>query len=395
MAPYTSYFRVPERLTLSSRFRDPAAPPSQKDTLHEVSLMADVSWMTDPPTRDTKSWRENWERSTMILAPYTKIHVTVEFERDTMAQDPIDFVETFAMSISRSKFWMSVRLEPILMIPNNPHYSTSSTLTAEFNLGFAPASLSVNAVFSSHSTALVIVPLRSISLSFTFHSQRVPVSATTPKKRVDAKCGTFITEMLGLADISLRNIILSKLAPNMPLLFCPGYAAAIQDRFKLLDTIIVPSLLNILRRRQSRLPTQENNNPDRETILMNLWTVMTTSLKRKHLGSMVLEQFLDITPASNISILTNTMLSEANSVNNSEYDPKLSSDAMLSVTSEPRLMDLFSEDMSLWAFDGFDDIDRHDEAFQDIEFDQCESMLFDSEGDKEVGNEDPHSFVCK
>ncbi|KAK9495533.1 hypothetical protein V1508DRAFT_395065 [Lipomyces doorenjongii] len=395
MAKYTSHFRVPDRLTLSSRFQDPASPPSQKDALHEVSLMADVSWMIDPPTRDAKSWRENWERSTIILAPYTKIHVTVEFERDTMAQDPVDFVETFAMSISRSKLWTSLRLEPILMIPNNPHYSPSSTLTAEFNLRFAPASLSVNAVFSSHSTVLLIVPLRSISLSFTFHSQRVPGSATTPKQRVDAKCGSVITEMLGLADKSLRNIILSKLAPKMPLLFCPGYAEAIQDRFKLLDTIIVPSLLNILRRRQSRLPSQEKNNLDRETILRNLWTVMTTSLKRKYLGSMVLEQFLDITPTSNISILTNTMLSEANSVNNSEYGPKLSSDAMLSVTSEPRLMDPFSEDMSFWPFDGNDDIDRHDEVFQDIEFDQCESMLYDSGGDEEVCNEDPQLFVCK
>ncbi|ODQ70187.1 hypothetical protein LIPSTDRAFT_177028 [Lipomyces starkeyi NRRL Y-11557] len=127
------------------------------------------------------------------------------------------------------------------MIPNNPHYSPSSTLTAEFNrtrntidgnirhtnlspVRFAPASLSVNAVFSSHSTTLLIVPLRSISLSFTFHRQHVPVSAANPKKRVDAKCGPLITEMLGLADRSLRNIILSKLAPKMPLLFCPGYA---------------------------------------------------------------------------------------------------------------------------------------------------------------------------
>ncbi|KAK9359442.1 hypothetical protein V1504DRAFT_434779 [Lipomyces starkeyi] len=383
MAPYTSHFRVPEHLTLSSRFQVTASPPSQKDTLHEVSLVVDVSWMIDPPTRDAKSWRENWERSTMILAPYTKIHVTVEFEPDTMSQDPVDFVETFAMSISRSKFWTSVRLEPILMIPNNPHYSPSSTLTAEFNLRFAPASLSVNAVFSSHSAALLIVPLRSISLSFTFHSQHVPFSAATPKKRVDAKCGSFITEMLGLADRSLRNIILSKLAPKMPLLFCPGYAEAIQDRFKLLDTIIVPSLLNILRRRQSRLPSQEKSNPDRETILRDLWTVMTTSLKRKYLGSMVLEQFLDITPTSSISILTNTMLSEANSVNNSEYGPRL--DAMLSVTSEPRLIDLFSEDMSLWPFDGDDDIDRHEETFQDIEFDECESMLYDSGGDERSG----------
>ncbi|KAK9366905.1 hypothetical protein V1509DRAFT_628288 [Lipomyces kononenkoae] len=277
------------------------------------------------------------------------------------------------MSISRSNFWKSVRLEPILMIPNNP--SSSSTTNAEFNLRFSPASRSINSVFSSHLTALSVIPLRSISLSFMFQSRTLPVSATTPKQRVNAKSSSYITEMLCLADRSLRSIILSKLAPSIPLLFCPGYAEAIQDRFKLLGSVVVPSIVNILRRRQSRIHSQEMNNPEPETILRDLWTVMTTSLNRKYLGSMVLDQFLDINALASVAIHTNTMLSEASSTINSEFGLTFSSDAMLSLSSEPKLVDLFSDDMLLSSFDEVDEMDRGDEILQVMYSDQ---WLYDS-----------------
>ncbi|KAK9260606.1 hypothetical protein V1519DRAFT_185869 [Lipomyces tetrasporus] len=274
------------------------------------------------------------------------------------------------------------------MIPTNPQCSRSSTTAAEFNLRFSPASLSINSLFSPHSVELSIITLRSISLSFKFHSRHIPVSTTTSKQRANIKCRSFIFEMLELADRSLRNIILDKLAPRMPLLFCPGYAEAIQDRFKLLDGIIVPSLLNILRRRNSRLFSEDTNNYDSATILRKLWAVMTTSLKRKYLGCMILDHFIDIASRPNISIHTNTMLSEANSIHDNENGTKISSDEILSLTSEPRLADSFSEDMSFWAFDGEDNVDGYDACLKGTDFDDGEGMLYDSDEPHDVESEE-------
>ncbi|KAK9323527.1 hypothetical protein V1517DRAFT_320086 [Lipomyces orientalis] len=202
------------------------------------------------------------------------------------------------------------------------------------------------------------------------------------------KCGSFISELLELADRSLRNIILDKLAPRMPLLFCPGYAQAVQDRFKLLDTIIVPSLLNILRRRQSRLFSEDTSSHDSATILRKLWAVMTTSLKRKYLGCMILEHFIDIASRPNISIHTNAMLSEANCVHDNENGTKISSDKILSLTSEPRLAESFSEDMSFWALDGEDNIDGYDAGLKGTDSDDGESMLYDSGEPDDVETEE-------
>ncbi|KAK9455839.1 hypothetical protein V1511DRAFT_487765 [Dipodascopsis uninucleata] len=376
----STIFRVPRPLELSVEVRDTAN--MQRKAL---VLSADVEWQVKTPDCKTDfEWNNQWEMAMIVLSHATKVVFNVEIDTDMMGES-IDLVETMATSVAASTFWSRVNLEPMLMIPDikNKIKITSSkdgAWKSKFLLRFGASSMASSPLMNvGNASEIIVAYLQRLCFNIRIF-WRGQTKGETKNKITTGNFEAFqlSDEILKLFDTALRILITSKLANRIPLLFCPGFADKygsnkdtqqnMQSRYKLIQEVIVPSIGNIMRRRQQRLQNGEEFKKFDKTKTTRMFWEMATSLKKRLLNGLALDQFLNLEHQSEVFAHTNLMLSEKNS-----SDPIIfsnSDDSAEEILNEADSANEIDELLLLTSTDQI--IETDDDSFE---------MTFDSKSD--------------